>query len=133
LWLDKVAELGRTCADMPPASTLLRGYQARIAELLTDPAATVDLTKSATDDTAAPAGDTPLPVPHRPLSPAELRQLDLMPDDVRRTLTPDELGERLRHAVALDAMADGLPPVDAAPIHQARHAVLRRAGARSAQ
>jgi hypothetical protein len=73
----------------------------------------------------------PLPVPHRGVSAAELRQLEQMPAEIRRDLTPDELGERLRHAVSLQSMAAGLSPQDAAPIHAARAAVLHRPGARA--
>jgi hypothetical protein len=63
---------------------------------------------------AAGDGDKPtLPTPHRAMSPAEVAVLDQIPDDVRATLTPDELSERVRNVAQLQSMCQGLSPNDA--------------------
>jgi hypothetical protein len=118
---------------MPPASALARGYQDRIRELLRDPAAVVDLVKSAKAGTPAVDDGKPLPAPSRPLSALEVQMLEEMDPKVRATLRQDEVSERVRHAAQLHGIAAGLPPKDAAPLHSARLHVLNRPGVRAEQ
>lgn len=78
------------------------------------------------------AGHKPsMPVPSRGLSPAEVAMLDQMPDAVRQSLSHEELSERLRNLVQLDAMCQGLSPDAASPYRKLIDRELNRRGVKT--